>query len=172
MFPREGTEFRGRDRAFRAPYLRVEDPHSTRGSLDQKSSSLCYFLLPDFRTENQPEENVFWRVSNAALANAALVLSLKNWKRYSRWGAASKNKSKKPWVCIFTLFFAGIDAALVKADFFFAGVPTIENKIEQKIQNTKVASAKVAFDTVRVLRKISLRTSGQELCNQALLGVT
>ena len=43
---------------------------------------------------------------------------------------------------------AGIDAALVKADFFFAGVSTIENKIEQNIQNTKVASAKVAFDTV------------------------
>ena len=31
----------------------------------------------------------------------------------------------------------------------FAGVPTIEKKIEQKILNTKVASAKVAFDTVR-----------------------
>ena len=35
------------------------------------------------------------RVSNAALANAALVLSSKNRKEYSRWGAASKNKSKK-----------------------------------------------------------------------------
>ena len=46
---------------------------------------------------------------------------------------------------------AGIDAALVKAGFFFsAGVPTIENRIEQKIQNTKVASAKVAFDTVPI----------------------
>ena len=44
---------------------------------------------------------------------------------------------------------AGVDAALVKADFLSAGVPTIENKIEQKIQNTTVASAKVAFDTVR-----------------------
>ena len=43
---------------------------------------------------------------------------------------------------------AGIDAALVKADFFLAGAPTVEYKIEQKIQNTKVASAKVAFDTV------------------------
>ena len=43
------------------------------------------------------------RVSNAALANAALVLSSKNWKKYSRWGAASKNKSKKPWASIFTL---------------------------------------------------------------------
>ena len=32
---------------------------------------------------------------------------------------------------------------------FFAGAPTIENKIELKIQNTKVASTKVAFDTVR-----------------------
>ena len=44
---------------------------------------------------------------------------------------------------------AGIDAALAKADFFFADAPTIENIMEQKIQNTKVASAKVAFDTVR-----------------------
>ena len=42
-----------------------------------------------------------------------------------------------------------IDAALAKADFFFAGAPAIENRIEQKIQNTKVASAKVAFDTVQ-----------------------
>ena len=45
---------------------------------------------------------------------------------------------------------AGIDAALAKVDFLFAGAPTIEDKIEQKLQNTKVASAKVAFDTVRL----------------------
>ena len=44
---------------------------------------------------------------------------------------------------------AGIDAALAKADFFFAGAPTIENKIEQKFQNTKAAFAKAAFDTLR-----------------------
>ena len=31
------------------------------------------------------------------------------------------------------------------------GVPTIENKIGFKFQNTKVASAKVAFDSVREL---------------------
>ena len=42
----------------------------------------------------------------------------------------------------------GIDAALAKTDLFFAGAPTIENKIEQEIENTKVASTKVAFDTV------------------------
>ena len=48
---------------------------------------------------------------------------------------------------------AGIDAALVKADFFCsqAHTRTIENGIEQAFQNTKVASAKVAFDTVRFL---------------------
>ena len=43
------------------------------------------------------------RVSNAALANAALVLSSKNWKKSPRRGAVSKNKSKKPWASIFTL---------------------------------------------------------------------
>ena len=87
------------------------------------------------------------RVSNAALANAALVPSSNNRKKYSRWGAASKIKSKKPWV--FSRH-AGIDAALVRCNLFFAGAPTIENKIEFKIQSTKVASAKVALDTVRV----------------------
>ena len=43
---------------------------------------------------------------------------------------------------------AGIDAALVKTDSLFAGAPTIADKIGHKIQNTKVASAKVAFGTV------------------------
>ena len=78
-----------------------------------------------------------------------LVLSSKNWKKYSRWGAASKNKSKKPWVCIFTLLPCRNRCRFSESGFLFAGAPTIENRIEQKIQNTKVASAKVAFDTVR-----------------------
>ena len=34
---------------------------------------------------------------------------------------------------------------------FLADALTIENEIEQSIPNTKVASAKVAFDTVRNL---------------------
>ena len=58
------------------------------------------------------------RESNAALANAALVLSFKNWKKYSRWGAASKNKSKKPWALCRR---AGIDAALVRVQFVLRG---------------------------------------------------
>ena len=58
------------------------------------------------------------RVSNAALANAALVLSSQNWKKYSRWGAASKNKSKRPWVFCCR---AGIDAALVRVQFVLRG---------------------------------------------------
>ena len=61
------------------------------------------------------------RVSNAALANAALVLSFKHWKIYSRWWAALKNKSKKPWASIFTLSPWGIDAALAKAQITFRG---------------------------------------------------
>ena len=46
----------------------------------------------------------------------------------------------------------------MKVDFFFACAPTIENEIEQEIQDTKVASAKVAFDTVREIRTESPRT--------------
>ena len=53
---------------------------------------------------------------------------------------------------------AGIDAALAKSDFFFAGAPTIENEIEPKTQNTKVASAKVAFDTVRISGTLTIHT--------------
>ena len=32
---------------------------------------------------------------------------------------------------------AGIDAALAKADFFFAGAPTIENRTEQKFKTLR-----------------------------------
>ena len=42
----------------------------------------------------------------------------KNWKKYSRWGAASKNKSKKPWALCRR---AGIDAALVRVQFVLRG---------------------------------------------------
>ena len=60
-----------------------------------------------------------WRVSNAALANAALVLSSKNWKIYSRWGGASKNKSEKPWVCVFTLLPRRNRCRFSKSGFLF-----------------------------------------------------
>ena len=87
------------------------------------------------------------RVSNAALANAALVLSSKNWKKYSRWARRRKINPKSLGSVFSLCCRAGMDAALVKADFFFTGVPTIENKIEQKIQNTKVASATIVHKT-------------------------
>ena len=80
-------------------------------------------------------------------------------------GAASKNKSESLGSVFSLCCRAGIDDALVKADFFFAGIPTVENKIEQNIQNTKVASAKVAFDTVRLfgrLRHIDVLRLGPE----------
>ena len=90
------------------------------------------------------------KVSNAALANAALVLSSKIGKNIQDGGQRRKINPKSLG-SVFSLCCrrAGIDAALVKADFFFAGVPTIEIKLNKKIKNTKVASAKVAFDTVR-----------------------
>ena len=54
---------------------------------------------PPERLKSQYSESA---MSDAALANAAVVFSSKNHKIYSRWGAASK-KSKKPRACIFTL---------------------------------------------------------------------
>ena len=65
-------------------------------------------------------------------------------------GAASKNKSRNPWIGIFTLLPCRNRCRFSESGFLFAGAPTIKNKIEQKIHNTKVASAKVAFDTVRI----------------------
>ena len=79
------------------------------------------------------------------------MLSSKNWKNIQDGGQRRKINTKSLGSRFSLCYRAGIDAALVKADFFFAGAPTIENKIEQKIQNTKVASAKVAFDTVRFI---------------------
>ena len=42
---------------------------------------------------------------------------------------------------------AGIDAALVKAQFLFAGAPLIENTSGQKIQTLRWRLAKVAFES-------------------------
>ena len=74
---------------------------------------------------------------------------LEKLEKYSRWVAASKKIQKGIRPTFSLCRHVGIDAALAKADFFFAGAPTIKNKFEKQIQNTKVASAKVAFDTVR-----------------------
>ena len=77
---------------------------------------------------------------------------------------------------------AGIDAALVKA-IFFAGAPTIENRIEQTFQNTRAACAKVAFDTYhryrffawiqRTTSRSQVQTSGaktNEVCSHCVRG--
>ena len=58
------------------------------------------------------------RVSNAALANAALVPSSKIGKYIWGGGQSRKNKSKKPWVFCRR---AGIDAALVRMQFVLCG---------------------------------------------------
>ena len=66
-------------------------------------------------------------------------------------GGSVEKKIPKSLRYVFSLCCrAGLDAASVKADFFFTGVPPSDNKIEQKIHNTKVASAEVAFYTVRI----------------------
>ena len=58
---------------------------------------------------------------------------------------------------------AGIDAALVKAPFYFSHVhPPSKMKWNQKIQNTKVAFGKVAFGTVRALTvRLQVRQCGE-----------
>ena len=70
-------------------------------------------------------------------------------------GAASNNKSKKPWASIFTLSPCGIDVALVVVSaIFFSQVhpppPPIEKKIEQTNQTLRCCLAKAAFDTLRI----------------------
>ena len=94
-------------------------------------------------------------MSNAALANAALVFSSKIGKNTRDGGHRRKINPKSLGQAFSLCRRAGIDAALVRAHFLFAGAPTIENKIEQQVQNTKVASAKVAFDTAMTFRCLS-----------------
>ena len=58
------------------------------------------FIMHASITLRPEDANLCWhsaiarRVSNAVLANAAVVLSSKSEKKYSRRGAASKNKSQ------------------------------------------------------------------------------
>ena len=109
------------------------------------------------------------RVSSAALATAALVLSSTNWKNTQgniRGGGG--NQSKKPWAGTFTCRRAGIDAALMRAQFFPQAHPTskMKNEIEQTVQNSKVASAKVALDTVRLENLLCLT---EQFCLQHIL---
>ena len=61
------------------------------------------------------------RVSNAALANAALVLSSKIGKNIRDGGQHRKINPKSLGPAFSLCRRAGIDAALAKADFFFAG---------------------------------------------------
>ena len=58
-------------------------------------------------------------------------------EKYSRWGAASKNISKQPWACAFTLLPCGSRCRCNEsAIHFLAGEPTIEILILQKENNT------------------------------------
>ena len=89
-------------------------------------------------------------MSNAALANAALANELAKLKKIFKMRGQRRKINPKSLGSAFSLCRrAGIDAALVKADFFFAGAPPIENKVEQKIQTLRWRLAKVAFDTVQ-----------------------
>ena len=93
---------------------------------------------------------------NAALAkNAALVLSSKDWMNIQAGLQRRKINSKRLGSVFSLCCRARIDAALVRvlfeflSFFVFASAPIIENQVKQKVQKSKVASAKVAFDNFR-----------------------
>ena len=93
-----------------------------------------------------------WRVQNAALSNAALVPSSKNWKNIRDGGQRRKKYLQNalgPGPAFCQCRRAGIDAALVKVLFLFAGAPPIESKLEQRNQTLRWRLAKVASDTVQ-----------------------
>ena len=99
--------------------------------------------------------NMFRRVSNAALASPASVLSSKKFgKIYSGWGAVPRNRSKALGPSFYSAAVR-VDAALAKSEFLQV-YPPARIKCFKNIKNTKVASAEVAFDIVRML----MRTSG------------
>ena len=97
-------------------------------------------------------------MSNAALANAALVPELEKLENIFEMGGNSTTtkKSKSLWPASSLCCCAGLDAALVKAQLLFAGAPPIEDKIDQTIQTLRWRLAKVAFDTVQVFAAESM----------------
>ena len=96
------------------------------------------------------------RVSKAALANAALVLSLKIIEKYSRWGgAASTNKSKEPWVSTFTLSFCGNRCRFGESAVFFSQVhPRIEAWGPPQFQEKRSRSEKAILGALGEFRGI------------------
>ena len=74
-----------------------------------------------WRTKAPPEvfQTAVRRVSNAALANAAVVLSSTNRIKHSMWGQRRKINPKSLGPAFSFCCLAGIDAALVRAQFSF-----------------------------------------------------
>ena len=72
-------------------------------------------------------------VSNAAFAYAALVLGSKK----SRWGSASKNKSKKTWASIFTLSPCGNGRCRCSESAIFISQVHPQSKINETRQKNK-----------------------------------
>ena len=82
------------------------------------------------------------RMSNAALANAALVLNSKNWKNtqdrdkanhvLAMMGVASKNQSKQPRPCVFTLVPCGNGCRFNESTFYFRWCTHHQKSNEQK----------------------------------------
>ena len=84
------------------------------------------------RNSTKKSESVKCRFSKAAL-----VLSFKNWKIYSRWWAASKNKSKKPWASIFTLSPCGNRCRFSESAIYFSQVhPQLKIKLNNKLKHS------------------------------------
>ena len=108
--------------------------------------------LNNWNNQNSGPPPPFSESVNASLANATLVPSSKNWKKDSRWAQRREITQKKPWTCSITLPPCGnrcrFSESSASCSIRFAGAPTIDNRIEQTISKTKVASAKVAFDTL------------------------
>ena len=76
------------------------------------------------------------RVRNAAVANAALVLGSKNWKKVIRDGGQRRKTNPKSLGSAFSLCRrAGIDAALVKADSFAQAHPPSKIKLNRKFKH-------------------------------------
>ena len=70
---------------------------------------------------SQPSTHLIRSLSNAALANAALVLSSKiGKKKLFEMGTSIENKSKKPWASIFTLSPCGNRCRFSESGIFFS----------------------------------------------------
>ena len=115
----------------------VPSGHKIQKSLKRDLFDFLCVVFEGELLETPPKDPFFRRVSNAALANAALVLSSKIGKNIRDGGQHRKINPKSLGPAFSLCRRAGIDAALAKADFFSQVHPPSKIKLNKKFKTLR-----------------------------------